>query len=293
MYLPRKDPTISYTPTFLIGGNMYDEDHDVDKVALIEERLAAILGESTTSQKTSVEDKNQGPGRIADVLTDTGSTLGLAAPTDKTQQYTIKRNRLYAMGIHFNAAKKKLVLPVLSEVSEHIRKAHSRSDQADAASGAIKKEIDKCDESENFLLQSVDMPTFTNAILAIMAQCRINLSLLWTIKESSTVGITPNVYTPENASASEAKLKTTNYQSLEKHMGEHVETQTKMNTSLSIEPRLLWIGDSLSYLENFDCAFLRVIYDVQEEQEHRPYLYDVVQRIAKAITTKAFRVWSK
>ena len=76
-------------------------------------------------------------------------------------------------------------------------------------------------------------------------------------------------------------------------MGEHIEKQTKMNTSLGIEPRLRWIGDSLSHLANFDCAFLRVFYDVRKAQEHRPYLYDVTQRIAKAITTKAFRAWSK
>ena len=30
-YLPRKDANVSYIPTFLIGRNMYDEDHDVDK----------------------------------------------------------------------------------------------------------------------------------------------------------------------------------------------------------------------------------------------------------------------
>ena len=82
------------------------------------------------------------------------------------------------------------------------------------------------------------------------------------------MGITLNVYIPENASASEAELKTTNYQSLERDMGEHIEKQTKMNTSLGIEPRILWIGDSLSHLENFDSAFLRVFYDLREAQEH-------------------------
>jgi hypothetical protein len=64
---------------------MYDEDHNVDKVALIEEQLAAIVDDSTTSQTTSIKDKNQGPGRISDVLADTNSTLGIAAPTDKMQ----------------------------------------------------------------------------------------------------------------------------------------------------------------------------------------------------------------
>ena len=62
----------------------------------------------------------------------------------------------------------------------------------------------------------------------------------------------PNVCIPENAAASEAKLKTTNYQSLERDMGEHIEKKNKMNTSLGIEPRLLWLSYSLSHLTNFD-----------------------------------------
>ena len=118
---------------------MYDEDHDVEKVAPIEEQLVSIVGDSTTLQTTSVDDKNQGPVRIADVLADAGSTLGIAAPTEKMQQYTIKRNPLYAIGIHFNTVKKTLILPVLLEASEHILKANIRSDQEDATSGAIKK----------------------------------------------------------------------------------------------------------------------------------------------------------
>ena len=101
-YRPRKDPNVSYSTTFLIGGNMYDEDHDVDKEELIEERLAAIIGDSTASRTASAEDKNQGPPRIADVLAADDLTLGIAAPMDKMQQYTIKHNWLYAMRINFN-----------------------------------------------------------------------------------------------------------------------------------------------------------------------------------------------
>ena len=71
---------------FLIGGHMYDEDHDVDKEELIEERLAAIIGDSTASRTASAEDKNQGPPRLADVLAADDLTLGIAAPTDKMQQ---------------------------------------------------------------------------------------------------------------------------------------------------------------------------------------------------------------
>ena len=54
-YLPRKDPNASYSTTFVIGGNMYDEDHDADKEVTIEERLAAIIGDSTASCTASAQ----------------------------------------------------------------------------------------------------------------------------------------------------------------------------------------------------------------------------------------------
>ena len=102
---------------------MYGKDHDVDKVALIEERLLAIVSDSMTLQTTGIPNNEPRQVRIADDLSAADSLLGVAAPTDMIKQYTIKRNRLYAMGIHFNAKKNKIVLPVLSEASEHILKA--------------------------------------------------------------------------------------------------------------------------------------------------------------------------
>ena len=84
-YLSKKDANAPYKSTFCIGGNMYDKDHDVDTVALIEECFLAIVSDSMMSQTTGIPKKDPRQVRISDDLSAADSLLRFAAPTDKIQ----------------------------------------------------------------------------------------------------------------------------------------------------------------------------------------------------------------